>query len=168
MPPQVVAPDAPGATVVVRGVQTEPAAVPWLGPYQVVPAPSFVVRSPRAPVLVPDNECAPALTAFLQEEGFALGEDGAAGAEGLRINGYTSFAESDKRALVDFIEGLHRFKSLWASEASPLPYYFYPTVKGFATEDGTSIKRTLMSIAVRMTPRPLLPRAGALLYRHLG
>jgi len=65
-------------------------------------------------------------------------------------------------------EGLQRFKSLWASEASPLPYYYYPTVKGFATEDGTSIKRTLMSIAVRLTPRPLLPRAGALLYRHLG
>lgn len=65
-------------------------------------------------------------------------------------------------------EGLHRFKSLWASEASPLPYYYYPTVRGFATEDGTSIKRTLMSIAVRLTPRPLLPRAGALLYRHLG
>jgi lipid II:glycine glycyltransferase (peptidoglycan interpeptide bridge formation enzyme) len=65
-------------------------------------------------------------------------------------------------------EGLHRFKSLWASEASPLPYYYYPTVKGFATEDGTSLKRSVMSIAVRLTPRPLLPRAGALLYRHLG
>jgi len=65
-------------------------------------------------------------------------------------------------------EGLHRFKGLWASEASPLPYYYYPTVKGFATEDGTSLKRTVMSIAVRLTPRPLLPRAGALLYRHLG
>jgi hypothetical protein len=65
-------------------------------------------------------------------------------------------------------EGLHRFKSLWASETSPLPYYYYPTVKGFATEDGTSIKRTLMSIAVRLAPRPLLPRAGSLLYRHLG
>lgn len=65
-------------------------------------------------------------------------------------------------------EGLHRFKSLWASETSPLPYYYYPTVKGFATADGTGLKRTLMSIAVRVIPRPLLPRAGALLYRHLG
>jgi CelD/BcsL family acetyltransferase involved in cellulose biosynthesis len=65
-------------------------------------------------------------------------------------------------------EGLHRFKSLWASEASPLPYYYYPTVKGFATEDGKGIKRLLMAAAVRFTPRPLLPPAGALLYRHLG
>jgi len=102
---QVVAPDAPGATVVVRGVETEPAAVPWFGPYQVVPAPSFTVRSPRAPVVVPDKESSPALRAFLQEEGFVVGEDAAARAEGLRINGYTSFAESDKRALIDFIEG---------------------------------------------------------------
>jgi len=65
-------------------------------------------------------------------------------------------------------EGLHRFKSLWASEASPLPYYYYPTVRGFATEDGRGIKRLLMAAAVRFLPRPLLPRAGALLYRHLG
>jgi hypothetical protein len=65
-------------------------------------------------------------------------------------------------------EGLDRFKRLWASEASPLPYYYYPAVKGFATEDGTSVKRTLMSVAVRLAPRLLLPRAGSLLYRHLG
>ena len=102
---QVVAPEAPGATVVVRGVETEPAAVPWFGPYQLVAAPSFTIRSPRAPVLVPDKECSPALTAFLQEEGFAVGEDGAVGVEGLRISGYTSFGEGDKRALIDFIEG---------------------------------------------------------------
>ena len=65
-------------------------------------------------------------------------------------------------------EGLHRFKSLWASEASPLPYYYYPAVKGFATEDGKGIKRLLMAAAVRFTPPPLLAPAGALLYRHLG
>lgn len=102
---QVVAPDAPGAAVVVRGVETEPAAVPWFGRYCLVPASSFTIRGLRAPVLVPDRECPPALTAFLQEEGFAVGEDAAAGTEGLRISGYTSFAEGDKRALVDFIEG---------------------------------------------------------------
>jgi hypothetical protein len=102
---QVVAPEAPGATVVVRGVETEPAAVPWFGPYQLVPASSFTVRSLRAPVLVPDEGSPLALAAFLREEGFAVGEDAAAGAEGLRISGYTSFAESDKRVLIDFIEG---------------------------------------------------------------
>jgi hypothetical protein len=79
--------------------------VPWFGPYQVVAAPSFTVRSPRAPVVVPDKESSPALRAFLQEEGFAVDEDADAAAEGLRISGYASFAESDKRGLVDFIEG---------------------------------------------------------------
>jgi hypothetical protein len=34
-----------------------------------------------------------------------VGENAAAGAEGLRISGYASFAESDKRGLIDFIEG---------------------------------------------------------------
>ena len=101
---QVVAPEAPGATVVVRGVDTEPAAVPWFGSYHVVPASSFTIRSPRAPVVLPEKGCSPALAAFLQEEGFAVGED-AAGAEGLRIGGYASFGEGDKRALIDFIEG---------------------------------------------------------------
>jgi peptidoglycan/xylan/chitin deacetylase (PgdA/CDA1 family) len=98
---QVLATEAPGATVVVRGAETEPAAVPWFGPWQVVPAPSFVVRSPCAPTLLQEKECSPTLTAFLHEEGFAVSEDG----EGLRISGYSSFGESDKRALVDFIEG---------------------------------------------------------------
>lgn len=100
---QVVAPEAPGATVVVRGVETEPASVPWFGLYSLVPASSFIVRSPRAPVLVPDDGCPAALTAFLQEEGFAVGQDIGA-TEGLRISGYTSFGEGDKRALTDFIE----------------------------------------------------------------
>jgi len=100
---QVVAPEAPGATVVVRGVETDPAAAPWFGSYQLIPASSFTVRSSRAPVLVPDEGCPPALTAFLQEEGFAVAEDAAA--DGLRIGGYTSFDESDKRALIDYIEG---------------------------------------------------------------
>jgi len=99
----VVAPEAPGANVVVRGVETEPAAAPWFGPYQLVPASSFTVRSPRAPVLVPDEGSPSALTVFLQEEGFAVAED--ATTDGLRISGYTSFDESDKRALIDYIEG---------------------------------------------------------------
>jgi len=98
-----VAPEAPGASVVVRGVETEPAAAPWFGPYQLVPASSFTVRSPRAPVLVPDEGSPSALTVFLQEEGFAVAED--ATTDGLRISGYTSFDESDKRALIDYIEG---------------------------------------------------------------
>jgi CelD/BcsL family acetyltransferase involved in cellulose biosynthesis len=65
-------------------------------------------------------------------------------------------------------EGLHRFKSLWASEASPLPYYYYPTVRGFATENQMSLRRTLMTVAVRLTPSLFLPKAGGLIYRHLG
>jgi len=101
---QVTAPEAPGATVVVRGVETEPAAVPWFGPYQVVPASSFTVRSPRAPVVVPEEGCSPAQKAFLQEEGFVVAEDAAPGTDGLRISGCTSFDESDKRTLVDYIE----------------------------------------------------------------
>jgi len=101
---QVIAPEAPGATVVVRGVDTEPAAVPWFGSWQVVPASSFTIRSSRPPIVLPEEECSPALAAFLREEGFAVGED-AAGAEGLRIGGYASFGEGDKRTLIDFIEG---------------------------------------------------------------
>jgi hypothetical protein len=100
---QVVAPEAPGATVVVRGMETEPAAAPWFGPYRLVSASSFTVRSPRAPVIMPDAGCPPALTAFLQEEGFVVAEDAAT--DGLHIRGYTSFGESDKRALIDYIEG---------------------------------------------------------------
>ncbi len=65
-------------------------------------------------------------------------------------------------------EGLRRFKSLWASRAEPLPYFYYPRAKGFATEDGSSMKRRLLAAAVRVTPSVLLPRAGALLYGHLG
>jgi peptidoglycan/xylan/chitin deacetylase (PgdA/CDA1 family) len=100
---QVVGPEAPGATVVVRGVETEPATVPWFGAWRMVPAPSFAVRSPRAPIIVPEEGCSPAVTAFLEEEGFAVGHG--AGAEGLRIGGYSRFDEADKRALVDFVEG---------------------------------------------------------------
>ena len=100
---QVGAPEAPGATVVVRGVEAEPAAAPWFGPYQLVPASSFTVRSPRAPVLVPDEGSPSALTVFLQEEGFAVAEDSST--DGLPVRGYTSFDESDKRALIDYIEG---------------------------------------------------------------
>jgi hypothetical protein len=99
---QVIAPDAPGATVVVRGVQTEPAAVPWFGSWQVVPASRFTIRSPRAPVVLVED-CSAAPATFLQEEGFAVGED-SAGSDGLRIGGHAGFGAAEKRAMIDFIE----------------------------------------------------------------
>ena len=59
-------------------------------------------------------------------------------------------------------------QGLWASEEVALPYYFYPEVKGATAMSQKRFANTLLAAAVRLTPRPLLPRLGSLTYRHLG
>ncbi len=101
---RVTAPEAAAATVVVRGVETEPAALPWFGPYRRVPSPTFSLSGPRLPAIAVEEGSAPSLTAFLREEGFLLSQDIGAGLEGLHLPAYASFGEEDKRDVLGLIE----------------------------------------------------------------
>ena len=66
-------------------------------------------------------------------------------------------------------EGLLRFKRLWASRESDLPYFYYPRVRGATAEaNGATLRYRAATTIFRYTPRQLLPAMGAAVYRHLG
>jgi hypothetical protein len=96
---RVTAPRCEGLTVLVRNAETEPAAAPWYGMDRLVEAADFAVRSPVAPVISLDVDAPAALREFLEDEGYVVGDGG-----GLRVEGFTDFAEEDKRRVLDLIE----------------------------------------------------------------
>ena len=64
-------------------------------------------------------------------------------------------------------EGLRRFKMGWSANESVLPYYFYPSVRGFTAGAGQKKGHEVAGNVIRRTPPALLARAG-FLYRHLA
>ena len=93
---RVTAPDCPGLTVLVRNAETEPAAAPWYGNDRLVAAREFTVRSEAPPVISLEADAPAGLREFLADEGYVVQEGG----EGLRLDGFTSFTEEDKRRLI--------------------------------------------------------------------
>lgn len=107
---RVSVPRCEGLTVLVRHAETEPGAARWYGDYGRVPAGDFTVRSPAPPVISLDTGAPAALREFLQEEGFVVTEGG----QGLRISGFDSFTEEDKRRVIDLIEASdHPLVRIW-------------------------------------------------------
>jgi peptidoglycan/xylan/chitin deacetylase (PgdA/CDA1 family) len=98
---RVSGPDTESAVAIVRGVETDPPGRPWYGDYRLLPAAGFTLRSETPPVIAVEDGSPAALTDYLREEGFVVVEGGA---EGLRVGGYPTFGEDDKRSLLDFIE----------------------------------------------------------------
>lgn len=65
-------------------------------------------------------------------------------------------------------DGLRRFKLLWGAQELPLPYYYYPDVRGVTAMSQRRWASGLMAAAVRLAPRSLMEPASRMLYRHLG
>lgn len=96
----VNAPDEPGITLLVRGVESDEPASPWFGEWKMVRSSSFDVRSIEPPVIVVEKDSPPALIAFLTTEGYIVRTEGV----GVHIGRYTTFTEDDERSLIDRID----------------------------------------------------------------
>lgn len=99
---RVIAPDDPDVAVVVRGVDGGAALKPWFGDYQMARGSRFSIRSPKRPAISVDEGASPALVQFLQDEGYVV-ERGASDCS-LRLGGWRSFEDTDKRAVVEVID----------------------------------------------------------------
>jgi FemAB-related protein (PEP-CTERM system-associated) len=64
--------------------------------------------------------------------------------------------------------GLMQFKRHWAATEIPLPYYYYPTIRGLASTPETSPKYRLLTSNWRKLPLSISGPLGGRLYRHLG
>ena len=65
-------------------------------------------------------------------------------------------------------EGLMRYKEMWGAKTFPLPYYYYPKVKGVASKDE---KNTLFRIYTglwKSLPLIIIKRLGPVIYKHIG
>jgi CelD/BcsL family acetyltransferase involved in cellulose biosynthesis len=65
-------------------------------------------------------------------------------------------------------EGLRTFKSRWGTIEVPLPYYYYPEVRGFTTIPENSLRYRAMRLFSRIMPKFAFRRVGSLLYKHLA
>jgi lipid II:glycine glycyltransferase (peptidoglycan interpeptide bridge formation enzyme) len=65
-------------------------------------------------------------------------------------------------------ESLRNFKRLWATREIPLPYYYFPAVRGVTTTTESSLKYRLMSRLVHTIPNSALETLSLFLYKHLG
>jgi FemAB-related protein (PEP-CTERM system-associated) len=65
-------------------------------------------------------------------------------------------------------EGLMEFKRRWGAIMEPLPYYYYPHVKGLASTPESSWKFHLLTGCWKRLPLPVAEYLGGHLYKHLG
>jgi hypothetical protein len=64
--------------------------------------------------------------------------------------------------------GLLSFKRQWATHERPVPYYYYPAVRGTNSLSHNSLKYRTYRAFNRRAPRFVLSAAAKLMYRHLG
>jgi hypothetical protein len=64
--------------------------------------------------------------------------------------------------------GLMQFKRNWASVEEPIPYYYYPSIRGLAATPETSLKYQFLTSCWRTLPLQISGPLGGHLYRHLG
>lgn len=64
--------------------------------------------------------------------------------------------------------GLMQYKRHWAAVEEPMPYYYYPAVRGLASTPEASPKYRLLTRCWRTLPLCISGPLGARLYRHLG
>ncbi len=65
-------------------------------------------------------------------------------------------------------EGLMEFKRRWGAIKEPLPYYYYPYMKGLSTTSEQSPKFRLLTACWRKLPLQIAGPLGGQLYKHLG
>lgn len=65
-------------------------------------------------------------------------------------------------------EGLMEYKRRWGAIAEPMPYYYYPAMKGLASTSESSSKFRLLTACWRALPLPVAGFLGGHLYRHMG
>lgn len=64
--------------------------------------------------------------------------------------------------------GLLTYKRTWGGYDEPLPYYYYPAVRGLAATPESSSTYKLLTRYWRKLPLSLAGPLGSMLYRHLG
>jgi hypothetical protein len=72
--------------------------------------------------------------------------------------GYT---HPESKALADF-------KRNWGSKETPLPYYYYPSVRGIKALHQNSAKYRVYNLTCRRAPGAVVEMACNVLYRHMG
>jgi len=65
-------------------------------------------------------------------------------------------------------QGLVTFRRQWGTKETDLPYYYWPSVKGFTSIKEKTLKYKIANLVMRLTPTFLSKHAGSLFYRHLG
>ena len=100
---RVIAPAEEDVTVLGRGLGGEAPGPHWFAGYRQLRAGTSLVHSEKPPVIEVEDRSSPALVSFLEGEGFAVTRTPGGG--GVRIEGYESFGESDKRPVLDLVEG---------------------------------------------------------------
>ncbi len=99
---RIIAPDDPDVAVVARGVDGGAALRPWFGDYQMARGSHFSVRTPKRPAISVDEDASPALVQFLADEGYVV--ERGAGDCSLHLDGWRSFEDTDKRAVMEAID----------------------------------------------------------------
>lgn len=64
--------------------------------------------------------------------------------------------------------GLMHFKLTWGAIEEPMPYYYYPAVRGLVATSEHSMKYQMLTRCWRKLPLRISGPLGGLIYRHLG
>lgn len=65
-------------------------------------------------------------------------------------------------------ESLRTFKSRWGAKEIYLPYYYYPTIKGFVAATENSARYKAMQLFSHVMPKFVFRATGSILYKHLA
>ena len=94
-------PSDPRLTVLARGI-TAKGLSPWSGDWMTVPGTHVTITSSALPAIRVDPGASPAFVSFLEQEGYVVQRGGQACA--LHLEGWTEFADHDKRRVIEIIE----------------------------------------------------------------
>lgn len=64
--------------------------------------------------------------------------------------------------------GLTRYKKMWGAEALELPYYFYPSVKGVASNKESGLSYRIATGIWKHMPNTIIDRLGPILMKRLA
>ncbi|SRR6266446_279713 len=81
------------------------------------------------------------------------------------MNGYQTY-DIGRTATAN--HGLMLFKRRWGAIKEPLPYYYYPCIKGLAATSESSRKYRLLTTCWKQLPLEIAGPLGGYLYKHLG
>lgn len=81
------------------------------------------------------------------------------------MNGYQTY---DMGRTATANEGLMLFKRRWGAIEEPLPYYYYPRIKGLAATSEHSGKYRLLTICWKHLPLQIAGPLGGYFYKYLG